>query len=139
MLLLEVDEVSPTPAEVADQLMLFIFYFMKDGIVVYAVHDLLIDSYLLRLDSLEFLPLCKFLLSSQETLKIFDEELEFLDQAFGLLLVEPVGDELVCEEQTRVLVLRRHLVARYLEIVHKLLVVAVVFEVRNVLLQLLGP
>ena len=106
VLLLEVDEVPPALAEVADQLMLFILYFVKDGIVVYAVHDLLIDSHLLRLDGFEFLPLSELLLSSKEALEVFDKEFECLDQAFGLLFVEPLGDEVVREEQTRVLVLR---------------------------------
>jgi hypothetical protein len=105
VLLLEVDEVPPALAEVADQLMLFILYFVKDGIVVYAVHDLLINSHLFRLDGFEFLSLCELLLPSKETLEVFDKELEFLDQAFGLLFVEPIGDEVIREEQTRVLVL----------------------------------
>ena len=105
VLLLEVDEVPPALAEVADQFMLFILYFVKDSIVVYAVHDLLVDSHLLRLDGFEFLPLSELLLSSKEALEVLDKELEFLDQAFGLLFVEPIGDEVVGEEQT-VLVLR---------------------------------
>ena len=137
MLLLEVDEVPPALAEVSDQLVLFVLYFVKDSIIVNAVHDLLIDPHLLGLHCFELLPLSEVLLSSEESFEVLDAELQLLHEVFWLIFVGSIADKLICQEEASVLILSRDLVAGDLQVVHELLVVAIVLEMVDILLKLL--
>lgn len=105
VLLLQVDEVASAVAQVVDQLVLFVHYFVEDDVVVYPVDDLLIYSYQFRLNSFEIFPLNELLLFAEKLLAFFDEEFKFLEELLGLLLVEPLGNEIVGEHDAVVLVM----------------------------------
>lgn len=103
MLLLQMDEVTTALAQVVDQLVLLVHDFVEDGLVVYAVDDLLVDADKFGLDRLEVFPLDEFLLLLREFITGYDKEFQCSEIWLCLISTGPVRNAFILSKHCTVI------------------------------------
>lgn len=96
----KMNEMASTFTEILNQLMIFVQDLVEYDIVIYSIHNFLIDSHRFRLNSLEIFALYQIKFFTKERVAILNKEVNFFENVISLVFVQSVRMNILRESNT---------------------------------------
>lgn len=132
----KMNEMASTFTEILNQLMIFVQDLVEYDIVIYSIHNFLIDSHRFRLNSLEIFALYQIKFFTKERVAILNKEVNFFENVISLVFVQSVRMNILRESNTFIKLLCLYLQSICLQLSQELLIITIVFKFYRVFFHL---